>query len=850
MEITIPELALVVLVGPSGAGKSTFARAHFKATEILSSDFCRGLVSDDESDQAATNDAFEVLKFIAAKRLKAGKLTVIDATNVHAEARKPLIALAREFHCLPVALVLDFPERLCRDRNVGRPDRQFGDHVIRNQSSQLRRSLRTLKQEGFRHLTVFKNAEDLVNVHIKREPLWNNRKHETGPFDIIGDIHGCLDETLELLALLGYHVAITDGGYRLTHPDSRKAVFVGDLVDRGPNTPGVIRLVRDAVASGAAFCVAGNHDVKLARALRGRDVKITHGLAESLEQMKSESTEFRKSAADYLDGLVSHYVFDGGKLIVAHAGLREEMHGRGSGAVRQFALYGETTGETDEYGLPVRYPWAADYRGNAKVVYGHTPVPAAEWLNNTICLDTGCVFGGQLTALRYPELELVSVPAHREYYAPVRPLQPPAPHSLSAQQAQDDLLDLEDVTGKRIIETRLHRTVTIREENAVAALEVMSRFAVNPKWLIYLPPTMSPSETSQREGYLEYPTEAFEYYRKHGVEAVVCEEKHMGSRAVVIVCRDEATAKVRFGIEGDGTGILYTRTGRRFFADRTLEQAIVQRLIAALDRSDLWERLKSDWFCFDCEVLPWSVKAEDLLKTQYAPTGAAATAALTAAQFLLAQASERGLDVTDLSKSVADRAQLVRQYVEAYRHYCWPVNGIDDIQLAPFHILATEGSVHADQTHLWHMDTLAHLCEADPKFLLATPYQMVRLEDPKATQECTRWWETLVSGGGEGMVVKPLDFITLGPRGLLQPAIKCRGPEYLRIIYGPEYSRPEYLRSLRNRRLSTKRSLALREFALGIESLERFIRREPLRRIHECVFGVLALESEPVDSRL
>ena len=451
MEIKIPELALVVLVGPSGSGKSTFARTHFKPTEIISSDFCRGLVSDDENSQAATNDAFEVLYFIAAKRLRAGKLTVVDATNVQPEARKPLIALAREYHCLPVALVLDTPERVCRERNANRLDRNFGEHVIRNQCSQLRRSLRGLEKEGFRHVTIFKSPEDLAGLTIHREALWNNKKHEGGPLDIIGDIHGCLDETLELLAQLGYHVAIVDGRYTLSHSLGRKVVFVGDLVDRGPNSPGVIRLVMDSVAAGAAFCVAGNHDVKLSRALRGRDVKVTHGLAESLEQLKHETPEFRKSAADYLDGLVSHYVFDAGRLVVAHAGLREEMHGRGSGAVRQFAMYGETTGETDEYGLPVRYNWAADYRGKAMVAYGHTPVPEAEWINNTICLDTGCVFGGKLTALRYPERELVAVQAHRMYYEPVRPLAPARNQALSAQHELDDLLDLDDVSGKRII---------------------------------------------------------------------------------------------------------------------------------------------------------------------------------------------------------------------------------------------------------------------------------------------------------------------------------------------------------------------------------------------------------------
>jgi protein phosphatase len=850
MEIKIPELALVVLVGASGSGKSTFARTHFKSTEIISSDFCRGLVSDDENSQAATNDAFEVLYFIAAKRLRAGKLTVVDATNVQPEARKPLIALAREYHCLPVALVLDAPERVCRERNANRPDRNFGEHVIRNQCSQLRKSVRGLEREGFRHVNIFKSPEDLAALTIRREVLWNNKKHEGGPLDIIGDIHGCLDETLELLAQLGYQVANENGRYALSHRQGRKVVFVGDLVDRGPNSPGVIRLVMDVVACGAAFCVAGNHDVKLSRALRGRDVKLTHGLAESMAQLELETPEFRTSAADYLDGLVSHYVFDGGRLVVAHAGLREEMHGRGSGAVRQFAMYGETTGETDEYGLPVRYNWAADYRGKAMVVYGHTPVPEAEWINNTICLDTGCVFGGKLTALRYPERELVSVPAHRMYYEPVRPLRATESQMLSAQQELDDLLDLDDVSGKRLIETRFHRTVTIREENAVAALEVMSRFAANPKWLIYLPPTMSPSETSHKDRYLEYPSEALDYYRKNGVETVVCQEKHMGSRAVVVVCRDEAAARVRFGVEDEGTGIIYTRTGRRFFNDGVLERAILERLTSALSRAAFWEKFQSTWFCFDCELMPWSVKAEDLLRTQYAPTGAAARVAVDAARELLKRAAVRGLDVSELNHAFDDRADLVRRYVDAYRHYCWPVRGIEDVKLAPFHILATENAAHADKTHLWHMETIAELCKVDPHLLLATPFRTARLDDTDAVNNVIQWWEDMTAKGGEGVVVKPVNFVVHGKRGLLQPAIKCRGPEYLRIIYGPEYSRVEHLQRLRDRSLSTKRGMALREFALGIEGLERFVGREPLRRVHECVFGVLALESEPVDPRL
>ena len=852
MKLTLPELSLVVLVGPSGCGKSTFALQHFKRTEILSSDFCRGLVSDDENSQEATKDAFEVLHFIARKRLAAGKLTVIDATNVQPEARKPLVALARDFHVLPVAIVLNLPERLCHERNQNRPDRAFGPHVVRNQAQQLRRSLRGLEREGFRHVHILGSPEEVAAATIEREPLWNNRRHDNGPFDIIGDVHGCFDELVLLLEQLGYRVLSEKGGYQVKPPEGRKLVFVGDLVDRGPKVPDVLRLAMSLEPTGEAYCVPGNHDMKLLRKLKGRDVQITHGLAESLAQLDSESPEFKQQIIKFLDDLVSHYVFDDGKLVVAHAGMKEEMQGRGSGKVRDFALYGETTGETDEFGLPVRYNWAADYRGPAMVVYGHTPVSEPAWLNRTINIDTGCVFGGRLTALRYPENELVSVPALRTYYQPAKPFIAdvvPA-HALTPQQQHDELLDIEDVIGKRIINTRLQRNITIREENATAALEVMSRFAANPKWLIYLPPTMAPSETSKKAGLLEHPDEAFAYYRHEGVHKAVCEQKHMGSRAVAIVCRDEEAAQKRFGVVGEGIGICYTRTGRRFFNDAVLEAELLDRVRQAVANAGIWDELRTDWVLLDCELMPWSAKAEELLRQQYAPTGAAALAAIPQAEQALSAASRLVPELEGLQHHYQQRLQMATDYVIAYRRYCWPVNSLADIRLAPFHLLATEGFVHADKDHVWHMQKIAQICRADSKLLMETPYKVVDLTDSGSQQQTAAWWEQITSSGVEGMVVKPLEFAGKGRKGLLQPATKCRGREYLRIIYGPEYTAPENLERLRARALGGKRSLALREFALGLEGLERFVRMEPLRRVHECVFGVLALESEPVDPRL
>jgi protein phosphatase len=840
VKLEIPELSLVVLVGVSGSGKSTFGRAHFLPSEVISSDFCRGLVSDDENAQDATSDAFDVLHYIAGKRLARGRLTVVDATNVQPEARKPLVSLARQYHVLPVAIVFDLPERLCQDRNRDRPDRDFGPHVIRNQQRQLRRGLRGLKREGFRQIHVLDSSEAVEAATIARTRLWNNKKDEHGPFDIIGDVHGCAAELEELLGLLGYRLA--DGAY--AHPEGRKAVFLGDLVDRGPRILDTVRIARAMVERGTALAVPGNHDQKLVRALKGRDVQITHGLDRSLAELDAHPEE-RDGVATFLDSLVSHYVLDDGDLVVAHAGMKEEMQGRGSGKVRDFALYGETTGETDEFGLPVRWNWAAEYRGHAIVVYGHTPVPEPEWLNRTINIDTGCVVGGRLTALRYPEKELVSVPARAVYSEPAKPFLPEAelPERLTSQQREDELLDIDDVRGKRLVETRLGRSVTIREENAIAALEVMGRFAVNPKWLVYLPPAVSPSETSRLPGLLEHPAEAFAYYRHEGVAQVICEEKHMGSRAIVIVCRDDAVARRRFGVADEGFGVCYTRTGRRFFDDAALELAFLERVRDAADRAGLFEELATDWLLLDCELMPWSAKAQQLLQEQYAAVGAAGRVGLTEAVRVL-------VGVPDLADKYRARLEDLTRYTDAYRRYCWPVERLEDLKLAPFHLLASEQAVHVDKSHTWHMERLDRLVAEDDELLRATATVVVDSTDPESEERATAWWEELTGSGGEGMVVKPVDFVARGRRGLAQPALKVRGREYLRIIYGPEYTEPQNLDRLRQRSLGAKRSLAAREFALGIEALERFTREEPLRRVHECTFGVLALESEPVDPRL
>ena len=851
--IEIPDFSLVVLIGATGSGKSSFAAKHFLPTEVVSSDRCRALVSDDETDQGVTADAFDLVQAIAGKRLKQRKLAVIDATNVRPADRKGWVELARKWHALPVAIVFDPGIDVCIERNRTRPDRPFGGKVVQRMVSEIRRGLGGLQREGFRQVWKLTSMESIDGAAVARQPLWTDKRNDLGPFDIIGDVHGCADELQALLVKLGYRIEWSvDGADRsvsVVAPEGRKVIFVGDLVDRGPNSPDVLHIAMSMTAAGTAHVVQGNHDRKLERWLAGRKVTVAHGLQETIDQLEGQDDGFRAALPKFLDGLRSHVWVDRGQLAVAHAGLKEEMIGRGSGAVREFALFGETTGEIDEFGLPVRADWAANYRGSTTVVYGHTPMTRADWVNNTLCIDTGCVFGGKLTALRWPEKQLVEVPAAQIWAEPIRPLAN-ATDTESAQADADQVLDIKDVSGRRWIDTELKGRIVVAEENASAALEAMSRFALAPQWLTYLPPTMSPSETSGREGWLERPEEAFAHFRERGVAEVVCEEKHMGSRAVIALCRTAAAARARFGVGGEETGAIWTRTGRAFLADRTMTEELLARLRLAVDKAGLWEELGTDWLLLDAEIMPWSAKAGSLIESQYAPVAAASRAGLAAAGEALARAAGRGLEVGAVRDHVADRAQRAARYGRAWAPYVWSVAGVGDLKVAPFHLLASEGQVWFERDHAWHMELADRLAAEAGGVVTRTQWRTVALEDEEAVGDAIAWWEALTGSGGEGMVIKPRDFVVRGKKGLIQPALKVRGQEYLRIIYGPEYDAPENLVRLRERGLGGKRNLALREFALGHEALKRFVAREPLRRVHECVFAVLALESEPIDPRL
>jgi hypothetical protein len=407
---------------------------------------------------------------------------------------------------------------------------------------------------------------------------------------------------------------------------------------------------------------------------------------------------------------------------------------------------------------------------------------------------------------------------------------------LSAPERPDEGLDIADVTGRRHIDYTYGRT-TVAAENAAAALEVMSRFALDPATLVWLPPTMAPCSTSTIEGYLEHPSSALADLRAAGVDKVVCEEKHMGSRAVVRVSR---------------TGVddaIWTRTGRPFFGPE-LDRPLLDRVRAAA--TPLFAELATDWLLLDTELLPWSAKAGGLIRERYAGVGAAGRHALPAALAVLDQVAARGLDVTALRDRIELRSSEIDGYSAAYRAYVKPTDGLAGVTLAPFALLAGANTTYGKKDHGWHLAQADRLVAADPELFTPTRRLVVELGDPAAEADATDWWLALTAAGGEGMVVKPYaGLAATDDRGrLVQPGVKCRGREYLRIIYGPEYTRPEQLAGLRKRNLGRKRSLALREHGLGLAALDRLAEGAPLWRVHELVFAILAAESEPVDPRL
>lgn len=863
MRIILPHAGIVLLVGPSNSGKTTLLKkwqeeGKIAPSEIVSSDQFRILVSDkefvdwknmpkEEADilfgeySLISKEAFAMMDNIIQARCRLNKLTFVDATHLQPDDRKRYISMARENHVPIISIVLDVPEKVLLERDKIRENPR-GNRRIKQQYQVFTREKRFMKKEGIRSLYFLKEIDDL-ELTRRSHPL----ELEAGAgIDIIGDIHGCYDEMIELLEKLGYK---KDEDEYYHHPDGRKFLSIGDVMSRGPESLKSMMFFYRHVQKGLAYMIDSNHGWKIARWLDGKNVTLNHGdekveeefLLYEQEHAAEKAAEWKNNLKDFLLEAPSHYILkkNGIPMVVcAHAGIKDEYVGKQSREVSDFCRYGDTDG-FDEKGKPIRKDWFIGHQTSQLIVWGHDPKPQPLKINNSLNIDQGVVFGGKLTAYRFPEAQIVAVQAKEDYSgAPDNPL----------AEWEKKRLNLPNI-GKFLhgysVLTEEFGEIAVPAETVKPAIDAVSHHTIPIEQLIYIPPTMSPTPASSSlERYLEHPSEAIQYYRSNGIEKMVAEKKHMGSRGILFLFKNPAVAKKHIGTET--LGVIYTRTGRRFF-EKEIEEQIVRKLNDDLHSHDYFSKHQTDFVLLDAEIMPWNLKAKELISKQYAHV---AENALMDRAFLLdklSDASKTNQALTPWLDEYNEKVTNAREFAEVFQRYCWDVDNLEDIQIAPFHVLAHSNKTFFEESHEWHMK-MNHQFANYSSLFVATEYKIIA--DSASEDEVVQWWEEMTQDGHEGIVIKPEHYIPRSKGKLLQPAIKVRGSKYLKIIYGMDYLQPENLQRLKKRNTGKKQKLALKEFALGIEGIRRFVYGESIERVHECVLATLAMEKDLVDPRL
>ena len=864
MQLVLPYAGIVLLVGPSNSGKSTLLKQlmdnqKLLPSEIVSSDECRSLVSDiefidwnhrpkDEADslydqyQKISAEAFSFMDSLIETRCRLNKLTFVDATHLYSDDRKRYITLARNNHVPIVTIVLDLDQKVLLERDKNRENPR-GARRIKQQVQVFKREKRFIKKEGYQATYFISDTSDIEIIRRNTKPL--ELDVQKG-IDIIGDIHGCYDEFIEILEKLGY---AKNNEELYVHPDGRKFLSLGDIMSRGPKSLTTMEFFLRHVKAGLAYMIDSNHGWKIARWLEGRNVTLSHGdeyVAEELidyeEQYgKEKADQFKQELKTFLLQAPSHYVLTKNgvpTLVCTHAGIKDEWIGKQSYEISDFCRYGESEG-LNETGKPIRKDWTVYHKSSMLIVWGHDPKPKPLTINNTINIDQGLVFGGELTAFRYPEKEFVSVPADKDYSNGLnnpllevkkKRLQPP-----NIARFINGYSVLTDIQGE----------IQIPKEYAIPSIDLVSHFTVPLEELVYIPPTMSPTPSpSTLEDYLEHPKEVLEYYRNNGVERMIAEKKHMGSRGILFLFKNKE-AGLRY-VGRETLGVIYTRRGRRFFPEET-EAIILSRINEALTSHDYFTKYDTEYVLLDAEIMPWNLKAKELISNQYAHVAENAILDRTLLKTKIESAIQQHEGLEAWLEEYDRKLANAHVFKEVFQKYCWDVNEIDQIQIAPFHILAHSNKTFFDKPHTWHMEMNKELAKMENLFI-ETEYMVI--EDAASEEEVIKWWEAITSDGHEGIVIKPEAFISHSRGKLVQPAIKVRGRKYLHIIYGMDYLQPDNLERLKKRTTGKKQKLALKEFALGVEGIQRLVNGESIERVHECVLGTLAMESDPVDPRL
>lgn len=876
---------VIILSGPSSTGKSHFCKTYFSPSQVLSSDAFRIMVSDDEvcsfkpneslvtfDDQdkkrfdllenaafrTVSEDAFHLLNHALEIRAKHNRFTVVDATTLWAEDIEQYVEICHKYHvpCSVIFFEADLSQTL--HFNSLRPYPR-GANKIKHQFQlfkKLTQNKKRLGQSGIRSMYHMLPTED-HNVVIEQTnltiPIGNG-------LDVLGDGHGLLESRVNIIEKGGY-IKGSDGLFR--HPDGRKLVYLNDETSRGKlpmdgvkfgKYPSIAMAVMmmEHVKAGLAYAVDSNHNFKIWRWLEGKNVTMAHGDEDVVSEFESfelehgpEFTfELKKQLAHFLRQLPAHLIIeDRGiwRAVVTHAGIQDQMIGKQSKIINDYCRFGPTDGFCED-GRPNRLDWTKSHRNGMLVIWGHEPHDKVVVHNDAVNVDTGGFCGHYLSMFRYPEMQVVQEKVNQCFVDESNnPILRRLANRFSPLSLQSFIhgFDVETPLGKFHANSR----------NVQSVLELTSTKTAPIEEIVYIPPTMSPTPTtSDLPDYLEHPMDAFDYYKNHGIQRVICEKKHMGSRAVLCLFKDREAGVEYFG--KPTLGSILSRNGVRFFTKEN-EENLLQRLCFEL--APYFEQHRTKFILIDAEVMPWNLKASGLIDKQYALTAHAAIADRTTRLKALEEFAENhSTDISEEIQIAKQKLDNANSFQKAYEFYCWSADSqtMSGVQIAPFHILAFSNESHFDKDHVWHMEQSKYLSELSTLFV-TTEHCIVTLEDDKQIKDATTWWEDMTSNGHEGMVVKPLDFITKNDKGqVLQPAIKVRGREYLRIIYGMDYLEPHNLKVLKKRSVKGKMKNALKEFHLSIESVRRFMEKDSLERIHECVLASLSYENDEIDPRL
>lgn len=847
MEIRIPFNCLCILVGPSGSGKSHFANKYFPSASIVSSDGCRKLlitgnhkeVCEEQSLQKYSDGAFILFRNWIRGRLRHNLLTVADATNLIDKSRQELEEIAKEEHVPYIYIVFNTKMDECISNDSKRPF-PVGETVIKRQYSNFKRSFRFLKNAD--RSTVL-TPEDLQDITIK----FTQRNLEIAQkyVDIIGDIHGCREEFLELLEKLGY-VKGEDNLYR--HPEGRVFVSVGDVIDRGPYAFECLEFMRQHVEAGLAYMVKGNHENKLGRFLSGHPVKINNGLQMTIDQIpegydKSVMKKFLYSQT------LPYYIFkmpDDSPFVITHAAFKNEFLGKIDKSIEEYCCYGPTEGLNEE-GYPIRIPWEKDYYG-IPVVYGHICRDDLEpnVFKNTYGIDTGCVFGGKLTSLRLPEKEIVSVPAKKSYYEKHGPktsvVIPVIQNLLDTQKLRVQFQDKE-------FDLRIAR----RSEMERAIYNLTTK-TISPDKIVWFAPTMSPGPASNLEGYMEDPITTAKWMFEHSEPGtkLIAELKHMGSRGVWSFTK----------VDNEWQMECWTKNGFNMF-DGNLKEKVREKMIPFINKIE--EKLgPTDFICLDSEVMPWNLKGAGLVEESFFLVASSGHLTKSYASEAYSKLIGRMKDCPEIveqsvgaSLDFQERAENFLKFNKVVENYCWEFSDANDVSTAFFALLAYGNKTGAEifktneemVAFLNSIFTTGDSLGMDSFTIPTTCFIIENTEESLNT--LFDYWIKFCNAGDEGFVLKYNNLDQWSNNDFPQQMLKVRGQEYLRIIYGPQYLREDILHKLKsNRSIKNKMRTAWAETLLANTALKKYLEKKPFEDYHSYIVCAAASEFLKIDPRL